>query len=101
MRKDNQDDNTETTWMLNLSDRKCESRHHKNDSMSNYEHIWNKWKHRKFQQKKKKSLTKEIKKNQVDILGLKNTITKIKITPQMSPRVEQTEQRISELKEIT
>ena len=56
-----------------------------------------------FSKKKKKkvSLTKEIKNHQVDILGLKNTITKIKITPQMSPRLEQTEQRISELKEIT
>lgn len=34
-----------------------------------------------FSKKKKVSLTKEIKNHQVDILGLKNTITKIKITP--------------------
>ena len=50
---------------------------------------------------KKIKKVSQIKKNQVDILGLKNTITKIKITPQMSPRVEQTEQRICEHKEKT
>lgn len=32
-------DNTEIGWMLGLPDKNVKAAHHKNDSMSNYEHV--------------------------------------------------------------
>ena len=79
--------------MLDLCNKKCESSYCKNDLISNYEHIWNKWKNRKFGQKSSKSQKKKkkaIKKNQMEILELKNIKIKNSVD-EFKSRTEKTE----------
>lgn len=55
-----------TIWQIFLNS------YHKNASAENYEHIWNKWKVRKAQKRKRK-----IKEEATVTLELKNAITEI------------------------
>lgn len=73
----------------------CYSNHHKNDSISNFEHIWNKWKSRKSLQRNRRYKDKNM-----EILELKNTINEIK-NSMMGSRMNVTEEGINELEDET